>query len=130
MELAAHLRRHFPSLPSLEECREDVVRAALALPAASFRGEPAYPDVPTQAATMLYSFVKGHPCLDGNKRYGLALMLAFLEANGWRLEAKEPQLSAQVRQVAASPAQESVKAKERFADWIAGRVRRIGVEDL
>ena len=79
---------------------------------------------------MVYSLVKGHPCIDGNKRYALGLALAFLEINGWRLDAREPQLSREIRRSAASKAPDYSSVRRKLGDWIGGHIQRIGPEDL
>ena len=35
----------------------------------------------------LSGIVKNHPFIDGNKRTGFVVAIAFLQINGWRLEA-------------------------------------------
>lgn len=40
-----------------------------------------------QAAAIWESLTLNHPFVDGNKRVGLAVLHAFLKANGWKLMA-------------------------------------------
>ena len=54
-------------------------------PRASAFGEDAYPTVHLKAAALLPSLTRNHPLVDGNKRLGLAAVLAFLGVNGLRL---------------------------------------------
>ncbi|GAB3603342.1 type II toxin-antitoxin system death-on-curing family toxin [Microbacterium aureliae] len=61
-----------------------LLASALARPAASMFGEDAYPDLDTKAAALLESLVKDHALVDGNKRTGWTLMVAFLWINGYR----------------------------------------------
>lgn len=61
-----------------------LLASALARPAASMFGEDAYPDLDTKAAALLESLVKNHALVDGNKRTGWTLMVAFLWINGYR----------------------------------------------
>jgi len=55
-----------------------LIDSALARPAATVFGEDAYPTVFDKAAALLLSLVTNHPLVDGNKRMGLALTVAFL----------------------------------------------------
>jgi death-on-curing protein len=62
-----------------------LLEAAAARPRASAFGEPAYPSLHGQAAALLHSIVHNHALVDGNKRLGLAAVLAFYGLNGYRL---------------------------------------------
>ena len=48
----------------------------------TFEGQDLYPSVEEKAAQMLYSIIKTHPFVDGNKRIGAFLFVLFLERNG------------------------------------------------
>lgn len=62
-----------------------LLAAAAARPRASAFGSDAYPDLETKAAALVHSLVTNHALLDGNKRLGLAGLIAFLGVNGRRL---------------------------------------------
>lgn len=62
-----------------------LLEAATARPRASAFGADAYPDLETKAAALVHSLVTNHALLDGNKRLGLAGLIAFLGVNGRRL---------------------------------------------
>ena len=62
-----------------------LLEAAAARPRASVFGQDAYPSLHEKAAALLQSFVKNHALIDGNKRLGLAGVIAFLGINGWIL---------------------------------------------
>ncbi len=62
-----------------------LLESAVARPAASFRGQDVYPALEEKAAALLHSVVRNHALMDGNKRLGLAAMIAFLGMNGRRL---------------------------------------------
>lgn len=62
-----------------------LLEAAAARPRASAFGADAYPTIPDKAAALLHSIVRNHALVDGNKRLGLASVLAFLGLNGWQL---------------------------------------------
>jgi len=48
-------------------------------------GSDAYPSLHQKAAALLHSVAANHALVDGNKRLGLASVIAFLGLNGWRL---------------------------------------------
>lgn len=48
----------------------------------TFEGQDLYPSIEEKAARMLYSIIKTHPFVDGNKRIGAFLFVWFLERNG------------------------------------------------
>lgn len=59
-----------------------LLESALMRPSSSAFGHDAYPDLWSKAAAMLHSIIRNHPFMDGNKRTGVALALAFLDRNG------------------------------------------------
>ncbi|MFE9916299.1 type II toxin-antitoxin system death-on-curing family toxin [Micromonospora sp. NPDC005553] len=59
-----------------------LVESAVARPQTNLFGEDAYPDVWTKAAALLHSLVNNHPFVDGNKRIGWIVAIAFLLQNG------------------------------------------------
>lgn len=59
--------------------------SAAARPRATLFGAEAYPDLETKAAALVQSLVGNHALIDGNKRLGLAALIAFLGVNGRRL---------------------------------------------
>jgi death-on-curing protein len=58
-----------------------LVESAVARPQTSVFGEDAYPDLWTKAAALLHSLVNNHPFVDGNKRIGWIVAIAFLLQN-------------------------------------------------
>lgn len=65
-------------------------------------------DLALQAAVLAQGIAESQPFLDGNKRLALVAMLTFLELNGYRVEATDPEL----------------------ADWIIGLSDRLTPEGL
>ncbi|MBN9154011.1 MAG: type II toxin-antitoxin system death-on-curing family toxin [Microbacterium sp.] len=61
-----------------------LLASALARPSASMFGEDAYATLDRKAAALLESLVRNHPLVDGNKRTGWTIMVAFLWINGWK----------------------------------------------
>jgi death on curing protein len=72
-------------LPTFEVRDVGLLEAAVARPRASAFGEDAYPSVHAKAAALLHSIVRNHALVDGNKRLGLAAVIAFYGINGLRL---------------------------------------------
>jgi death-on-curing protein len=62
-----------------------LLEAAAARPRASAFGREAYGSVHEKAAALLHSVVRNHALVDGNKRLGLAALIAFYGLNGLRL---------------------------------------------
>ena len=52
-------------------------------------GEPAYPNIESKAAHLLYFMVKNHPFIDGNKRSGAFLFVDFLHRNNRLLDGQD-----------------------------------------
>jgi death-on-curing protein len=69
-----------------------LLESALALPRATFSGQDLHPTLHEKAAAYLFHLVKNHPFIDGNKRVGLAVALAFVRLNGSRVRATDGEL--------------------------------------
>jgi death-on-curing protein len=80
---AEHAADHLRSRDSLE--------GAVARPAAYAHHEQA--DLALQAAVLADGIAETQPFIDGNKRTALVAMLTFLELNGHRVEATDPELA-------------------------------------
>jgi len=50
-------------------------------------------DLALQATVLAHGIAEGQQFIDGNKRTALITMLVFLEINGWRIEASDPELA-------------------------------------
>ena len=68
------------------------LESALAMPQATFAGTELHATLYEQAAAYLFHVVKNHPFVDGNKRVGLALALAFLRLNDPAIRATDDEL--------------------------------------
>ena len=60
----------------------NLLESALAQPMARFGGQFLHGDLFFMAAAYLFHLVRNHAFVDGNKRTGLAVALAFLDVNG------------------------------------------------
>ncbi len=67
------------------------LEGALARPASYAHYQDA--NIALQAAVLAHGIAETQPFLDGNKRLALVAMLTFLEANGYRVDATDPELA-------------------------------------
>ena len=70
----------------------DLLSSAIAVPYATFGGEPLHTDIFEMAAAYAFHICQNHPFIDGNKRVGLASVLVFLDLNGIQIEDKKGKL--------------------------------------
>ena len=77
-----------------------LLQSALAMPAASFADQYLHPTLHEMAAAYLFHLTQNHPFVDGNKRIGLAVAIAFLGLNGKWLESEPNELLEMVFKVA------------------------------
>lgn len=78
-----------------------LLQSALAMPRASFEGQPLHPDLFEMAAAYLYHLVQNHPFIDGNKRVGATTAIVFLDLNGILLKDDEPAMAEMTLRVAS-----------------------------
>jgi death-on-curing family protein len=71
--------------PDFEVRDPGLLGSAVARPRATVFGEDAYPTLDEKAAALLHSLTRNHALVDGNKRLGLAAVIAFYGMNGRRL---------------------------------------------
>jgi death on curing protein len=64
-----------------------LLQSALGTPSATFERRFLHEDLHEMAAAHLFHIVRNHPFVDGNKRVGLMVLLAFLGLNSRRLDA-------------------------------------------
>ena len=62
-----------------------LVSSAIAVPRASFGGQPLHGDLFGMAAAYAFHLCQNHPFVGGNKRVALASALVFLDLNGIRI---------------------------------------------
>ena len=91
--------------------------SALAMPRTTFDRVHLHPSLPEMAAAYLFHLAGNHPFVDGNKRVGLAVAIAFLGLNGLWLEADPDQLADMVLRSARGEA-----SKAEVAEFIRERV--------
>lgn len=76
------------------------------------------------AAAYAAGVIEGHPFVDGNKRTGLALAIAFLEFNGLRFRGSEVQAVLHTLGLAAGQVSE-----EAFAAWLQANLDEPRVDE-
>lgn len=90
-----------------------LLESALESPFQSYGGEELYPSIQAKAARLCYGLVKNHAMIDGNKRIGCHVMLAFLALNGYEIEYTQKELSDLILDVAADR-----KQYEDILQWL------------
>lgn len=98
--IAIHLRQvdRFGGTAGIRD--NGLLDSALAQPQATFGGELLHHTIHEQAAAYLFHLVKNHPFVDGNKRTGFAVAIAFLALNGYNINLSEEEAYNLVMQVA------------------------------
>jgi death-on-curing protein len=91
----------------------DGLESALARPEAYAHYQDA--DLALQAAVLAHGIAEGQQFIDGNKRTALVAMLTFLEINGWRVEASDPELADWILSFSAGATPETVATHLRPA---------------
>jgi death on curing protein len=67
----------------------ELLKSAIAMPAARFGGDYLHTDIYEKAAAYLFHIVRNHPFIDGNKRTGAVAAVVFLMINGIEVDADE-----------------------------------------
>ncbi|WP_370326016.1 type II toxin-antitoxin system death-on-curing family toxin [Euzebya sp.] len=102
-------------LHALEVRDVGLLEAATARPDATAFGEDAYPSVHDKAAALLHSIVRNHALVDGNKRLGLAAVIAFYGMNGYRLTSTNDEAYELVMAVARGDVDDTPTIAHRLA---------------
>ncbi len=84
---------------------------------AYYNPESSTPDL---AASLSWGLIKNHAFIDGNKRIGFAVLLVFLQANGFRFTASTQAATDAVLQVAAGELAESA-----WTEWVTENSRSV-----
>ena len=97
-----------------------LLESAIARPLATFRGKNLYDTPYKRAAALAESLVMNHGFVDGNKRTALYAMAAWLEREGYVIDAARGEL----RDLALSIASHELSS-EQIAAWLAQRSKPI-----
>jgi death on curing protein len=76
------------------------------------------PDAPALAASLAFGIARNHPFVDGNKRTAFVAAATFLEINGLRFGASEPDVVVTMLALAAGDLGE-----DALADWFRANSR-------
>lgn len=96
---------------------ENALESALARPRQKWEYDREA-DLCTLAAAYGFGLCQNHPYRDGNKRVALVVMVVFLELNGFRFDATEPDVVTTMIAVAGGQLSET-----GLAQWLRARVR-------
>ncbi|HNZ95714.1 MAG: type II toxin-antitoxin system death-on-curing family toxin [Acidobacteria bacterium] len=108
LALHAEQIRRFGGAPGLRD--PALLASALAMPRATFGGEPLHATPWEAAAACLFHLARNHPFVDGNKRTALAAALVFLGLNGFTVEAGDDAVTGLVVGVASGAVSKSEAA--------------------
>lgn len=92
---------------------EGAIHSSLAQPQMTFGSQELYPTLAEKASALCYSLISNHPFLDGNKRAGHAVMIAFLKRNGHNLIANVDEQERVILKLAKGDMERS-----EFTEWI------------
>ena len=90
-----------------------LLESALEAPYMTFDGKEFFPTKEEKAARLCAGLISNHAFVDGNKRIGVYVLLAFLEVNGISLDATDEELI----EIGLSLAKGEMKYEELLA-WI------------
>jgi len=91
----------------------DLLKSAIAMPAATFGGKYLHSDLYEMAAAYFFHLVKNHAFIDGNKRVATVAALVFLELNGVEVDADVPEFDQLVLDVI-----ENKRSKNHIAEFL------------
>jgi death-on-curing protein len=94
------------------------LQSAVAQPRARFEGADLYPTLEEKAAALMFSLIRNHPFVDGNKRIGHAAAEAFVLLNGKELHSTVDDAERVVTGVAAG-----TSSRAELVEWIRSRAR-------
>ena len=96
---------------------EGLLESALNAPFQTFAGMELYPTIIDKAAHLGYSLIKNHAFVDGNKRIGTHVMLAFLMLNGIDVDYEDEELTRLILGVAAGEI-----SSEQLLAWLQAHI--------
>ncbi|MBI4268003.1 MAG: type II toxin-antitoxin system death-on-curing family toxin [Chloroflexi bacterium] len=89
----------------------ELLKSAIAMPAAGFSGDYFHADIYEMAAAYLFHLVRNHPFIDGNKRTGAVASVVFLLMNGIELQADEDAFEKMVLSVVEGKSDKAVVSR-------------------
>ncbi len=79
-----------------------LLASAINMPMSTFGGDYLYPDILHMAAAYMFYIIKNHAFVDGNKRTGVVVALAFLMANKIQVSLSQEEVFDLALQIATS----------------------------
>ena len=113
-EIHAEAIKRFGGLNGVRD--ENLLASAVLTPQSSFGGKSPYADTVEVAAAYLFCICNNYPFLDGNKRTAMYAMAAWLEREGYAIEAERGEL----RDLALTIASHGISL-EQIAAWLEQR---------
>ena len=112
---------------------KDLLESAVHRTRTSLGAEVKYPTVPMVAAALLHAVISNHPFHNGNKRTALVATLAFLDVNGYVLEADDDELFDYLLRIAAHEVSSNGPGSDEemleIARWIHRHSRAVSIEE-
>lgn len=102
-----------------------LLESAILRPQATFGGVDLYPDFSTKAAVLVFSLIRNHPFIDGNKRTGVGALDAFCLLNGYELAVDDAEIVGLALDIA-----EGTIAVEAIAGLIKSWLRALVPDDF
>lgn len=98
-----------------------LLESAVGRMSASYGGDDLYPTVFLKGGALLHSLLMNHPFVDGNKRTAMYGGMAFMELNGYRMNAEQDEIVSFALRI------ENDKLDvERIASWLKEHTKRYG----
>ncbi len=107
--------------PGMQVRDHGLLESALARPQTDVFGVEAYPELVEKSAALLHSVTRNHALVDGNKRLGLAAVIAFLGLNGLRLTLTNDEAYDLVMAVASGELDEVEPIADRLRRGVTAR---------
>lgn len=101
-----------------------LLAAAAARPQAFFGEQDAYPDLAAKAAALTHSLQANHALVDGNKRLGLAGLVAFLGVNGHRLTATNDEAFSMIMALASGDIADADELRQQLGPHVEPQLDR------
>jgi death-on-curing protein len=102
-----------------------LLESAVLRPQATFGGADLYPDFASKAAVLVFSLIRNHPFIDGNKRTGVGALEAFCLLNGYELAGEDADIVGLALDIA-----EGTITVEAIAGQIKSWLRALVPEDF
>jgi len=93
------------------------LESSLAQPYEIIYGVVRFPNIEDKAAALIFSIVRNHPFVDGNKRAGKIMMEKFLELNGFEISSTVDEQEQIILQLASGEMR-----REEITEWLKSHI--------